>query len=368
MAAQQLARVNVDPDTIWYVTLMGGEDVGQGKQFEIEGNNQDGPKAEWVLKLNTPRKGNIDAKSEDVAKLWYEGGNLVFKWSDAGKVVPAGALESCQLDIQVEAESKILSLIEPKVMDPLPVTIGKKLPPVKFEAESLPDPAKLKFEATEISGVSKPKEQIALLKEPAEPVGARQPVMVGVTYLDADKNRQTGVLYQVTFTANRGVLTVNQILKAPSAADLRRFGVSLPLSPDAINAINDTIAKADKRIKDAHGKKANQPGHISQQEKQQLEQGIKLGRHVLAYNSFLGNLGDNAKIHYRVFMDAGEGRQVDILRSEPPQPAAGAAKKPAGPAKNAGGQPKKGGGQGRRGGGQAQRGGGQANNGGDKKN
>ncbi len=313
---QKLTAVEVADDTIWFVTLLGGEDIGKGKQLKLNANGEDGGKARWTLDLETPAKGQVAASTAQVGNVWYEGGSLMFQWTKEGTDVPAGVMESCLVQIDVEAESRTLSMIKPQMVEPLVIDFQKKAAPVKIEFENLPDSDKLKLEITRLEGV---KEEMQL--EPNGPVPVRKPLHVRVMFTTIlSKNLLPGAAFQVNMAEYRGNLTVSHRLTGSIAsvpnvqAALQKMRAGFPLAPDAKNAVSDEIKRLEGMMKGKQGK------GLRGEDRVKVQQGIDMAGTVLWFDDFVKAVDGVGKIHYRIFMEI-EGRQVDIVRTEPPKPA-----------------------------------------------
>ena len=310
---QALAAVDVAPEAIWFVSLVGGDDIGKGKRLKINSNGQDGHKARWTMDMETPGVGQREATTATVGELWYENGNLMFQWNkDAGNV-PEGTMQSCLIQIDVESDSRTLGFIEPKMVEPLLVDIQKKPLPVKIEFEKLPGLDKLKFEITRLEGI---KEKTTF--EPNGPVAVRTPVNLQIMLTDAFNNLVPGLAFQFNMTATRGSIMITHRLTG-SVGDLpavRQMGLRFPLPADGRNIVVGKITELEEKMKGRQGQ------GLQGDERTQVQEGIRFGKMVVWFDDFVKNSAGPSKIHYRIFMDVG-GKQIDLVRTEAAQPEGG---------------------------------------------
>jgi hypothetical protein len=157
--------------------------------------------------------------------------------------------------------------------------------------------------------------------DPNGPVPVRTPANAKIMLTDAFNNVVPGAVFRVTLATSRGNLTVTQTLpySIASEAAVQQMRLRFPLPPDGRTAVEGKLKELDGMMK---GKKGQ---GLRGEERAKVQQGMQFGSLVLAFDDFVKAANGVGKIHYRIFMEI-EGRQVDIVRTEPPKPADAAKK------------------------------------------
>jgi hypothetical protein len=118
---------------------------------------------------------------------------------------------------------------------------------------------------------------------------------------------------------------------------LRQMGIRFPLSEVARNQCVNQVSKLNQEIKTKKsGKQELKHADIAERQK-----GVQFLDSVMKFDDLVKSMGDDVKLHYRVFVDLGQDRQgqpiqLDLLRTEAPE-------QPKPPAKQGGGGKKQGG-------------------------
>jgi hypothetical protein len=151
--------------------------------------------------------------------------------------------------------------------------------------------------------------------DPKVPVELGKPVNVKLLLTDAFNNSVPGMVFQVKTVASRtGAITVSGGVSESMATNpmVRQFRIRFPLSPDARNMADGRIKELEGMMKGKHGQ------GLRGEERTKVQQGIQFFGLVLQFDDLLQGMNEASKIHYRIFLDI-DGRQVDIVRTEPPQ-------------------------------------------------
>lgn len=308
-----LGKVFTAPESGWQLTLYGGESAlrnlrGSTRQFLLQEKETDPSKASWIVQLEEKPAG-AEAKQTDVAKLWRDGDALKFQWVDGADPTSANFLRNCVLEVRADAKSAYVQLVTTKVVEPIVIDLYKGTGKASAPCEFLPDPAKLRVEVLKVEG------RQGYTLEPAEPTEPKTPILLSFVRKDADGNEPDKVEFQIKCTAKGSGLSLEVTgaivaalgkgkgQRAKLAAFFKRF------SPESIEQDKTAIRAEAKALED---KLKNLKG----EDRSNLRGQIREKQMLLWYLEFFETVHAKAKIHLRVYMEAGDQKTI-LLSTQP---------------------------------------------------
>jgi hypothetical protein len=247
-----------------------------------------------------------------VAKLAAKEGQLTFQWThEAAKQPGAELLCNCGLSLSAGPDQHSVAFREPIVGEPLVVNLERIGSTVKWSIDSLPDPKKVFIEIARLDGEfleHKFKQRQTLegsdrtelwtgSAEDAMPLGLR---------IESDVSAQTIQIKALPQYQLKAMRQPQMLVKKDLAAIEKRLDGSRFIANKKLEAISK-----------AKGEVAERQKNLTQVE---LDRVNVADEQLTELKSLIEGLDGKAKIHFRVFYDAGDGT-IDLLVTEDAPPA-----------------------------------------------
>jgi len=288
-----LGKLHLAPNASCRLELIGGDNALKGnRQFALR---RSGDGQSWLVHLAS----EAATEPNDLARIWHHENTLMFQWLDAATPESANYLCNCALNIHVSGKKRLLRLSKTLQADPLVVDFSKRIILSKVKGRFLPDPSKLRLELTGWEGEFPPHRL-----QPEHPVTPKQSLNVFLDGKDRHGNVQPMMQFQLRWAARGDELNVTLRLAQPHTADLLR----LQNEADR-NRARTFYSQAEEQLKKEKDRR----------KKAQLEAALNLWAGPLWYAEQYEKLQQKGKIHFRIFVDPGEGGgpQIELVNTRP---------------------------------------------------
>ncbi len=300
----EFGKIQGAPAVPWQLSLLGGEEaMRRNRKYLLALAETDSAKASWAVKLETSVTGS-DPQVDQIAKLWREGQTLMFQWADGVAAGEANYLRNCLLQVQVEGNSKDVSLLNPLAVEPIPLDIDRGSAKAGLPIQWLPEGDALKVE---ITGAEGPK---SYQVEPQGPFPLKTPVHLTVLRKDMDEKDALGAKFRVLFASRSSGVTVDVKLVEPPISLFRTMTASIrQIGADvARNQIMSEQGKTHKDMEKARGSRDPFVAKLRQLDAQ------------LWYVNFIHDMQAGGKLYFRIFVEV-DGKQVVLASTPDPPPA-----------------------------------------------
>ena len=296
-----LGRINADPKAGCFITLLGGTRAMKGRtEFSLRSAQGGTAPRDWEFIAMEPPDTEIL-----LAKLSLPQNELLFEWTPDGlQHVAATHLRNCALRITVGQEKPhTVALRTPQSEAPVTLAALEKSPVViKFQIESLPDPAALRFE-----------HKIADIKMALDPSAKTEAKGDQWIYLGEGGGQSLFHLRMATSSTAKGVqVTLTPYLVLPKEKPQRltpALRKSLP-----VGALQEQKQLVEKRI--AELAKLPRDQKLAERDEMSVRRKL-LDENLLKLQQFgevMQKLA-SAQLQMRVYYDAVE-TQIDLVRTE----------------------------------------------------
>jgi hypothetical protein len=301
-----IGNIATGPKSGWQLWLLGGDNAVRNnrqanRQFILKAKDTDQANANWLVQLEEESSGSEPQRS-DVARFWREGDALKFQWIPGTAENPANYLRNCILEVWAEGKSTFLPLVATKLAEPIVIDLQKGVAKVNIPADYVPDSSRLRLQVLKIEG----REGYKL--EPSGPVDLKTPIVLSYLRKDRDGNEPDKIEFQIKCIAKNTGFAVDLngalVSTQPKGPRARLAAVFKPVGPEAVEKERKTIS-ADKAAKEAALKAAK-----NNQEKAAILAQLHDIDRSLWYVEFFAAVHAKAKIHYCIYMDAGERKTI----------------------------------------------------------
>jgi serine/threonine protein kinase len=307
LTAIELGPCRLDDKAPLLVVLHGGETAIRTPRQKFELQGKPGGRA-WDVLMSS---GDSPAV---VATIAAQEQKLMFQWTgEALKQAPtAQQLANCALELTSDKHRHVAALRLPVLGEPLVVEIDKAGDNAKWLMGNLPSLKSTFLEVTRAEGF-KPVKQ-----EPKEPVNPGTTILVWV----GPKDKPPPLALKLTSTANLRGVTVNMQpqVKLEGVTDLKPYRRKevLPLQPQAardLEILRNQLEAAKRKRPSTVADKAVLEGTKTNLTTQVDSRAILLDQ--LAFLAdFTESTAGNARLHFRVYHQASDNVQVDLLITE----------------------------------------------------
>jgi hypothetical protein len=309
-----LGTVRLSPPALCFVRLLGGEALVPGAPvLELTNSLRGDTQWAWEIVWRDPPHSAVLT----VASLAIEHDQLVFAWTPHSKTVSAHRLlRNCALRLSAGPHTHQLALRTPVDVAPLPVNSQGKLRRLPLRIADLPDRDRLRIELTQVIGLP------SVGYDPTPVLNGSG----GTAWVLSGPAPEDQVLrIRVDVASERSIsLSTSAYYQWSSQQQPQR------LVPTRVKRLLDQLIAQRQRT--AHGlevldQSKNQRDLPRDQATFLLRQ-INLGQQQLAREEeairkldglleLCGQMNDSARIHFRVYFDAG-GIEVELARSREP--------------------------------------------------
>jgi serine/threonine protein kinase len=294
------------------IGLLGGDTaIRTSKQkFELQ------PKAESTREWNFVLTGG--AAPINIATLAVQDGNLMFQWTEDGIKQAAMAKQLCNCALALGEKRQVAALRMAERGPPLTIDIDKSGASVKWNIGDLPLAKQLFVEVTRAEGFK------VLRQEPKGPINAGESVQVGTG--PSDKS-PAALFFKLATSSTANIVEV----RMQTSVKLEGVGEARPYRrKDLLNVQQQKGLELTQTTEDLASIKKSAPR--TDPEKKVKEATItRLSNELVALNTvldqlryvvdFSGSTEGQAKIHFRVYCQAGDAK-IELLRTEDEPPPA----------------------------------------------
>lgn len=296
-----LAKIDSGPEVDWQLLLLGGENVLRStrqlnRKFVLQRKPPEAASASWTIQIeDTPSSG--DPTRTDVAGISRDKNTLMFQWARGADPTRANYVCNCVLQVRVAGQSRCLPLVKPKQVEPLVVDLYQSTTKTTIPLDWLPDAGKLRVEISRVEG------RKGHTLDPPEPSPPKTPIGLSFVRKDRHGNEPDKVAFRFTCTARRTGLNVELKLLEPPATRFKQ----IPL--EGTEAVREMIVKAQEQ-------KTKESKNARGGDRTRLSQELDFLGYQLWYLDFFNEVHQKAKIHFRVYLEAGD-QQVVLATTQP---------------------------------------------------
>ena len=280
--------------------LLGGDDAIKGdRKFTMAAESDS--KASWMVQLDAAEAGGKRVISP-VAKVSREGKGLLFQWADEAQSVSANYLRNCILQVRLDAQNKYLRLGEPVIAEPIVLNLAGGRANQSVALKWLPDTKRLRIAIVGVEG------RTDFLTRPEEPVPPKTRIALVFPRKDRHGNSAGGVQFRITSGMRRAMVNLDvRLTVTPEIVGMfksyQASGYSIEQLGTAQDKLSNEKTTLDRRFATAKG--ADKP---------KLSLDIDVLDFQLWYLRFYTEVHRQAKVHYRIFIEA-DGREVVLATS-----------------------------------------------------
>jgi len=305
-----LGGIHAPPDVPVSVDLVGEETAVRGKRsFTFAPWENKDAQQGWVVRLEST--GKEDAPAE-VATFFRDGDGLKFRWAEKAAELGAAAeyLRNCALELRGGGPPHLVALRKPALVEPLTLDLNKGVSTVNVPIDFMPDPANLRIEFVKVSGPAGPL-VIDRLEKPVFNPPAPIPPKSAATLLFPRKALRGHLLPGVefgikTFVKGKGV-SITVSLANPPPQQFKGLVAQMNI-PAVRNELEQKVRGLPNQF--AAAKEEGQKAKIAEDfDNRSLP---------LWYDEFYRQAHRNARLHFRIFLDA-KDHQIDLAVTEAPK-------------------------------------------------
>ncbi len=298
-----VGKISAPSGAAWQLALVGGDAAFKNsprltRKLVLQEKDPAPDKPSWQVVLSeTSAADESKNKQQPAATFFRDGDTLTFQWLPDAEPLATGALRYCALAVKVGDDKKTVGLIKPKTVKPLVIDLQKSLAHSSVELDDVPQ-SKVRLEVLKLEGSEDFTKGFTV--DMPKPLPPKSRGSLGLT-MKAHPNK---VDFPLMLVVNRTGLDVR--LNVPSQI------VAAYKNPPA----DIGLAKKEcaKQRDDARGK--IQPAKTVQEK-------VLWTTKSNAYDSMLAGLeffeaANKVKVHFRVYLDAGEKQQVVLATTEGP--------------------------------------------------
>ncbi len=304
-----LGNVHGPLDNPITLDLLGRETAVRGKrQFSLEPAPNDKQQS-WIVRLESA--GKEDAPTE-VGQFLRDGDGLKFRWADKVAEIAATAeyLRNCALELRGGGPPHLVALRKPVIVEPVVLDLMKGVSTVTVPIEFMPDPAHLRIEFTKVTGAAGPLAMERLDKpvfNPATPLAVKSAATLQFPRKALRGHLLPGVEFSIKTMVKGKGLSMTVSLTSPSPQQFKAL-VSQMNIPAVRNELEQKVRGLPRQFE-----AAKQEG-----EKAKIAEDFDNRSLPLWYEEFYRQAHRNARLHFRVFIDA-KDLQIDLIRTEAPK-------------------------------------------------
>lgn len=302
-----LGKVQGPPDTPISIELLGKDTALKGKRhFTFEQKDTDDKKQTWIVRFEAP--GSKEDTQADVARFVRDKDGLKFQWADGAAAASGDYLRNCALEMRGGGPAHVVVLRKAEIVEPILFDLQKGVSVGNVPIEFLPDAANLRVEFTKVEGQTGPLTLERLEGPVFKPSGTTTiKTPVGLQYFRKDLrgHQMRGVEFAVTAVPKGKGLAITIMLTFPKSVDYKAL-----------------LRYADGTRLDAELKTRGIPQQFAaakeEGEKTKIAQEFDKLSGPLWYEEFYKQVHRNARLHFRVFIEAKDQR-IELARSEMPK-------------------------------------------------
>jgi hypothetical protein len=300
LAPQTLGPCKIDPKILVIARLKGGEFAARGGRQKFEMGAAGGGTAlqDWEINLVGPETPIL------VAKLGVKDGNVTFQWTPEGaKEANAPYLANCALELSAGSGHHIVAFREPVAGPPLALEFEKP-GSAKWAVDHLPDPKSIHFEIAKLEGVPRQK---------YDPENVMRGVGEDVTVWTGPAD--DGMALGIKLTSGLSGKSVQVMstpwlkfegMKKPEKYSKKMMAGGKAAATQRLNFLTQQL----NSLGNGRDERTEQQRGLLNQEIETINKGAA---QVDALSGFIDALQGTGKIHFRIFYQADETTQVDLL-------------------------------------------------------
>ncbi len=303
-----LGAVHGPVDNPVFVDLVGEETAVRGKRHFAFEPRDNGQQRGWVVRLES--SGKEDAPVE-VAQFFRDGDGLKFRWAEKVSEIAATAdyLRNCALELRGGGPPHMVALRKPELVEPVVLDLNKGVSTVNVPIEFMPDPANLRIEFIKVTGPGGPLAMDRLEKpvfQPATPIAPKTTATLHFPRRALRGHQLPGVEFGIKTLVKGKGLSMTVSLSSPGPQQFKGLLAQMNV-PAVRNEVEQKVRGLPNQF--AAAKEEAQKAKIAEDfDNRSLP---------LWYEEFYRLAHRNARLHFRVFIDAKE-HQIDLVRTEAP--------------------------------------------------
>jgi serine/threonine protein kinase len=293
-----VGKISTPPGVKWQLALVGGEGLFKNARRKLVLEEKDpGPdKPSWQVALSETSAAG-ENKEQALAKFFRDGDILTFQWLPDADQRVAGLLPYCALAVQVGDDKKTVGLIKPKVVKPLVIDLQKPAAQRKVEMDDVPQ-GKLWLEIVKLEGANDFDKTFTVDKP--KPLAPKARGSLGLTM----KSHPNKVDFPLMLVVNKA-----------------GFDVSLKVSPQIVAACKNPPADMELAKRNLTKQRDDARGKI--EPAKTVSEKLQWTNKSNAYDVMLAGLeffeaANKVKVHFRVYLDAGEEQKIVLATTEGP--------------------------------------------------
>jgi len=282
-----LGKIDTPPDAAWQLQLLGGEGVLKGnRKFTLQVKDNSAAKAAWLVQVEGKTPG-LQAPAP-AAEIYRDGGSLMLRYPQGAEPAAANFLRNCVLEVRAGGQSRLLMLRPAVPVEPIGADLVKGFTMGHIPLPFLPEAADLRVEVIKVEG------RDGATIQPAEPASPNTPILILFLRRDRHGNDADKAALRLTFTHRASALAYRLQLFEPPPLLFKGIQVAV-----ARNLIEEARKKIEKDLQNEKGEKRSQlDAQLDDLEKR------------LWYVNFYDQVHGKARVHFRVYVEAGDQRLV----------------------------------------------------------
>jgi serine/threonine protein kinase len=304
-----VGKISTPHGAAWELTLVGGETAFKNaprltRKLVLQEKDSGPDKPSWQVVLRETNAADESKNKEQVAARFFrDDDSLTFQWRPDAEPLATGALRYCALTVQVGEAKKTVGLIKPKLVKPLVIDLQKPVAQRKVEMDDVPQ-GKLWLEIVKLEGAKDFDKDVTVDVPKALQAKSRNKNLA----LSLKSHPIIKVDFPLMLVVNRTGFDVD--LKVPKMPP--QIAVWCKNPPADIEAAKkDLLKKRDE----AHGK--IEPAKTAK-EKNIWTMQSNACDNMLGLLEFFDAVHNKVKIHFRVYLDAGDEQKIELATTEGP--------------------------------------------------
>ena len=298
-----VGKISAPSGAAWQLALVGGDAAFKNsprltRKLVLQEKDPAPDKPSWQVVLSeTNAADESKNKQQPAATFFRDGDTLTFQWLPDAEPLATGALRCCALAVKVGDDKKTVGLIKPKTAKPLVIDLQKSSALCSVKLEDVPS-GKLRLEIVKLEGPEAFTKEITA--ELPKPVAPRSRGSLGLTM----KTHPVKVDFPLMLVVNKTGFDVKLSVPPQTVAMYKNPPADIAL------AKKELLKKRD----DARGK--IQPAKTVQEKLLWTGQSEACEKMLTLLDFF--EAANKVKVHFRVYLDAGEKQQIVLATTEGP--------------------------------------------------
>ena len=318
-----LGKINVGPDAICYIELLGGDKAYKGDQtFSMRRGDSGLAERDWeALRHAGPAD---ETPGQVIATLALRGKDLLFQWTKESQASKASNhLRNCLLALRTGSSSHVVRLRKPVQADALLVDLEKGQVRAQLDVPYPPDPEGVRVEITKLEGAFP-----NATYKPGQTFEAQRGAVMILVGEPASQPLLFKVESTLTTKLQLGMTSMFSVpVGSPPQRLSKRTAQTLEKNVQLVQSRKEVLMNGLKTLKDKNAvkqlrlsdKEVQRQIAFGEQQVSEIENGLTQIQQLQEYCKAVNAQG---RIHFRVFYTV-DSKKIDLVRTSavaPPAP------------------------------------------------